>query len=199
VTLGPEDLDADPIRQVGRWLAEAERAGSPQPLAMALATASASSEPSVRFVLLRGIDRRGLAFYTNYESPKAHDLQENPRAAVALYWPEQGRQIRAAGRVERMSREESDAYWDSRPTGHRLAAAASPQSRVIAGREELEAKVAEIQARHPDGDVPRPAGWGGYRLVPDTVEVWESGEDRLHDRFRYRRDHDGWALERLAP
>ncbi len=191
-------LHPDPLRQFQRWLAEAERAGCPLPEAAALATVGPDGRPSVRMVLIKGVDRRGFSFYTGYDSRKGRDLAANPRASLCFYWHELGRQVRVEGVVERVSDAESDAYFSTRPYGAQLSAAASRQSRVLADRAELEAAVAELRSRYPQG-VPRPAHWGGYRLLPEDYEFWQHREDRLHDRFRYRRIDAGWRIDRLAP
>ena len=189
----------DPIQQFEAWLADARQAGLPEPTAMALATAGADGTPSNRMVLLKGVDDHGFVFFTNYVSAKGRDLAANPRAALVFHWQALGRQVRITGPVERVSAPESDAYFETRPEGSRYSAAASPQSEVIGGREELEAAVAALRSRHPDGDVPRPAHWGGYRVRAEVIEFWTHRDDRLHDRVRYRRAGDGWAVERLAP
>jgi pyridoxamine 5'-phosphate oxidase len=150
-------------------------------------------------VLLRGVDQRGFVFYTNYESRKAAELAANPRAALVFWWGALQRQVRVEGPVQPTSQEESAAYFRTRPPGSRLSAWASPQSRVIPGREVLDERVAELAARHPDGDIPLPPFWGGYRLVPEVVELWQQRRDRLHDRLRYTRTPGGWRIERLAP
>ena len=192
------DLDADPLRQFERWFAAAGEAGVEVPEALALATATADGRPSVRMVLLKQADERGFAFHTNYESRKGAELAANPQAALLFHWRPQGRQVRVEGRVERVSAAESEAYFRTRPHGSRLAAWASPQSRPLADRAELERLYADALARH--GDDPRlPPHWGGFRLVPDAYEFWEHGDDRLHDRVRYERSDDGWARIRLAP
>jgi len=191
--LAESDVDPDPIRQFDAWHAEAGR-----PAEVAVATASAAGEPSVRMVLLKSVDERGFVFFTNATSAKAADLAANPRAALLFYWSP-GRQVRVRGPVERTSEEESDAYWRTRPRGSQLGAWASRQSAVIAGRPELERRLAEVVDRFP-GDVPRPPFWGGYRVVPEAVEFWHHRDDRLHDRLRYRRDAaGGWVIERLSP
>jgi pyridoxamine 5'-phosphate oxidase len=194
------DVDPDPVVQFGRWFDDAGAAGLVEPSAMALATAGADGVPSARMVLLRGVDQRGFVFYSNYESRKAAELAANPRAALVFWWGELRRQVRVEGPVERTSQEESAAYFRTRPPGSRLSAWASPQSRVIPGRAVLDERVAELAARHPGGDVPLPPFWGGYRLVPEVVELWQQRANRLHDRLRYTRTADGgWRIERLAP
>jgi pyridoxamine 5'-phosphate oxidase len=192
VELREHDVDPDPLTQLRRWLEEAPEDR------VALATATKDGAPSLRMVLLKGADERGLAFYTSYESRKGRELEENPRAALLVHWPELGRQVRVEGRVERVPGDESDAYWASRPAGSRVSAAASPQSSVVAGREALDELAARVRARFDD-DPPRPPTWGGLRLVPDTYEFWQHREDRLHDRLSYRREGNSWILERLAP
>ena len=187
-----DDVDPDPIRQFRIWHGEA---GAPPEVA--LATASADGAPSARMVLLKGVDDRGFSFFTNYGSPKARDLAANPRAALLFHW-QPGRQVRVRGPVAPVGDEESDAYWVTRPRGSQLGAWASRQSEVIAGRAQLEQRLAEVTARFP-GDVPRPPFWGGYRVVHEVVEFWHHRDDRLHDRLRYRRVEDGWVLERLSP
>lgn len=170
-----------------------------EPSAMQLATADAAGRPSVRTVLMKGLDERGIAFYTNYHSAKAADLDANPAAAAAFVWPAHERQVRFQGEVAKVSAEETAAYFASRPRGSQLGAWASPQSTVLGSRAELEALVAETEARFAGQDVPVPPHWGGYRLAPSVVEFWQGRADRLHDRLRYRRDGDEWVLERLAP
>jgi pyridoxamine 5'-phosphate oxidase len=192
------DLDPDPVVQLRRWLDEARAAGAGLPEAATLATATPDGAPSARMVLLKDADGAGLTFYSGYESRKGHELAENPRAALVLYWNELGRQVRVEGTIERLSPEESDAYFHSRPLGSRLSAAVSPQSEVVASREELEQAAAELGRTHGE-DVPRPEGWGGYRLVPTLWEFWQHRLDRLHDRFRYRPGDGDWIIERLAP
>jgi pyridoxamine 5'-phosphate oxidase len=197
--LDRDQLDDDPLAQFGRWFGEAERADLIEPNAMTLATSSPDGRPSARIVLLKGFGPDGFVFFSNYASRKGDELAANPNAALVFWWPPLERQVRLEGRVERTTTEESEAYWASRPLGSRLAALASAQSQVLAGREELVRRVEELAARHRDGDVPLPEAWGGYRLVPDAFEFWQGQPNRLHDRFRYTRHQDGWLVERLSP
>jgi pyridoxamine 5'-phosphate oxidase len=197
--LAEADVDADPVVQFGRWFEQANSAGLLEPTAMTLATSAPDGRPSARMVLLRGFDQRGFVFYTNYESRKAAELAGNPRAALVFWWGELERQVRIEGRVERTTREESEAYFHSRPPGSQLSAAASPQSQVIDGRAVLERRVAAMATSQRDGQVPLPDFWGGYRLAPEVIEFWQGRPNRLHDRLRYRRTADGWRMDRLAP
>ena len=201
--LHAHDLDADPFVQFQRWYDDADAHGQLQPDAMVVATSTPEGRPSARMVLLRGVDERGFCFYTNFASRKGDELAANPQAAIALHWPEVLRQVRGVGRVERVSDAESDAYWFARPRSSRVSAWASEQSEPVATREELEARVAEMEARFADVDVPRPEGWGGFRVVPDEIEFWQHRDDRLHDRFLYTRSGDssgaGWQVVRLQP
>jgi pyridoxamine 5'-phosphate oxidase len=193
------DLDANPFVQLRVWLNEAAHA-SAQPDAMVVATSTVDGRPSARVVLLRGLDERGLVFYTNRESRKGLELAGNPRAAAVFHWWELGRQVRVEGTVEEVPDDETEAYWHTRPRGSRVAAWASPQSRPLAGRDELEARFAEADARFGDDDVPLPPFWGGFRIVPEAFELWTHRDDRLHDRIAYARTPDGgWARHRLAP
>jgi pyridoxamine 5'-phosphate oxidase len=191
--------EPDPLEQFRRWYAEAEAAGIRAPHAMALATATPEGAPSLRMVLLKGVDEQGFVFYSGYVSRKGAELHSNPRAALLFYWDPLGRQVRVEGDVERVTAEESDAYFASRPRGAQLAATASKQTAVLPGRDELDTRVAALEEEHAGGDVPRPAHWGGYRLRPVTYEFWQHREDRLHDRLRYRRDGGSWIVERLSP
>ena len=197
--LDPETVDADPVVEFGRWLSEAFAAGIPNADACALATAGHDGRPSVRFVLCKGADDRGFVFFTNTESRKARELAENSQAGLAFYWVGLGRQVRVNGQVEAVTREEADVYYRTRPLGSRLGAWASPQSRPLGSREELEGLLTATVARFDGQEPPLPPHWGGYRVVPREIELWEHRDDRLHDRVRYLRDGDGWRRERLAP
>src|SRR5215213_1914988 len=192
------DLHADPLLQFQRWFAAAQGAGVPTPETMALATSSAEGRPSARMVLLKEATERGFCFFTNYESRKGRELAANPRAALLFHWHPLGRQVRVEGGVERLPVDESEAYYRTRPLRSRLAAWASPQSRPLADRAEIDRLYADTVSRHGD-DPSLPPQWGGFRLVPDAFEFWEHGDDRLHDRFRYERDATGWSRARLAP
>lgn len=191
-------VGADPVGMFSAWMNDAIAAGIDEPNGMALATASAEAEPAVRIVLLRAFDARGLTFYTNYDSAKGQDMLANPRAAATFWWQPLERQVRITGRVERIPREESEAYYRSRPRGHQLSAWASPQSRPVTGRAELQARAEEVETLFP-GDVPLPDFWGGYRLIPSKIEFWQGRENRLHDRFLFERRQGEWTVTRLAP
>ncbi|HEX2223161.1 MAG TPA: pyridoxamine 5'-phosphate oxidase [Thermoanaerobaculia bacterium] len=201
--LDEADALADPFAQFQSWFADVLEADRHDPTAMTLATADREGRPSARIVLLKGYDERGFVFFTNYGSRKGRELEENPRAALVFYWPDFDRQVRVEGTVERASREESEEYFRSRPRGSRLGAWASPQSTVIAGREDLERRLREVEERFPAGDteeVPTPDFWGGYRLRPEVIEFWQGRPSRLHDRLRYSRlPEGGWKIERLSP
>jgi pyridoxamine 5'-phosphate oxidase len=181
------EYSSDPLDQVRAWL---------DTDVVALATASASGAPSVRMVLLKEADERGFLFFTSYKGRKGLELTENPRAAILVHMP--GRQIRVEGRVEKIPETESDDYWATRPRGSQVAASISSQSEPVESREELEARFAQFDTTHP-GEIPRPAHWGGFRLIPETYEFWEHEDNRLHDRIRYRRDGESWTVERLQP
>ena len=198
-TLDESDVRTGPFRQFELWMREAlEREGG-EPNAMTLATATRDGRPSARMVLLRGFDERGFVFYTNYESRKGRELAENPQAALVLYWGSLQRQVCITGRVVRLPTEESKAYFESRPRGSRLGAWASHQSQIITSRAELDERVRALEERYPDADIPLPPYWGGFRLIPDTIEFWQGRPNRLHDRLRFTRTEDGWILERLSP
>ena len=190
----------DPLERFRAWYEEARAAGVFEPDAMALATAAPDGAPSARMVLLKGFDERGFRFFTNYESRKGAELDANPRAALLFHWKELGRQVRIEGPVERLPRDESDAYARSRSRASQLSALVSPQSRVIGSRDELERLAAAAEQEHAGAELPVPAHWGGYRLQPRVYELWQHGENRLHDRLRYRREEAaGWVEERLGP
>jgi pyridoxamine 5'-phosphate oxidase len=194
------DLNPDPFEQFRDWFQAAQDAGITEANAMILATATADGVPSARTVLLKGIDDTGLVFFTNYESYKGRVLAENPKASVVFYWQPVGQQIRVAGTVERVTQEESFEYFSTRHRVSRLGAWASRQSEPLGSRQELLDRVHELDERYPGDDIPLPPHWGGYRILPEIFEFWESRENRLHDRFRYTRADDGsWMIERLQP
>jgi len=198
--LDERTADPDPLVTFARWFAEARRAGVHEPEAMTLATATPDGVPSARMVLLRGWGPEGFDFYTNYRSRKGRELDANPRAALVLHWYPPGRQVRVEGAVARLPREASAAYFHSRPRGHRIGAWASEQGRPIAGRDELQRRVAAEEERWRGREVELPPFWGGYRLVPEVVELWQAGADRLHDRLAYLRGPGGaWSVTRLSP
>ena len=194
------DLDADPFAQFGRWFDEAKAAVKALPECMMLATASHDGEVSVRAVLLKEFDERGFTFFTNYNSRKSTQMHDNPRAALLFWWPPLERQVRIEGAVVRTTEEESDIYFATRPRGSQLGAWASEQSKVIAGRGDLDARFEELSKCYREGAIPRPPHWGGYRVIPILFEFWQGRPDRLHDRFCYRlREANDWVIERLSP
>lgn len=197
--LDEDAAGAEPVTLFARWLDEAVAAGVHEPNAMALATATPDGRPSSRIVLLKGFDARGLVFFTGYESRKGRELTANPWAAATMLWHSLERQVRVEGAVTRLSDPESDAYFASRPRGSQVGAVASPQSRVIAGREVLEQRALEVERFFADSDVERPPVWGGYRVALERVEFWQGRASRLHDRIRFVRVGDDWRRERLAP
>jgi pyridoxamine 5'-phosphate oxidase len=198
-TLSEHDVDPDPVRQFTVWLEQAIAAQVIEPTAMTLATATADGAPSARMVLLKGVDERGFAFYTDYRSRKGSELAANPRAALVFWWGELERQVRITGHVTRVTSEESEAYYRSRPIKSRLGAWASVQSRVLESREQLEAQLHEVTERFA-GEPPLPPHWGGFRVRHEEVEFWQGRRSRLHDRIVYRRGAgDGWTIARLSP
>ena len=194
MSLKRSDFDPDPLRQFERWHAEAGGLDT-----VALATATAEGAPSLRMVLLKGADEGGFVFHSSYEGRKARELAENPRGALLFYWQEPGRQVRVEGKVERVDQTDSEAYFRTRPRGGQLAAWASTQSEVIGSREELEQRFHEVEAKFEGRDVPLPPHWGGFRLVPDAIELWQCRPSRLHDRVHWVREGDSWREERLSP
>jgi len=189
----------DPFTQFQHWFTDAQRAGIRLPEAMALATADARGRPSVRFVLLKSADERGFVFFTNVSSRKGAELRDNPRASLAFYWDEILKQVRVDGRVELVAPVEVDAYWTTRPRESQLAARASRQSATLKSRAELLARWETLRHRYRDQDIPRPAGWIGYRLVPDTIEFWTHRDHRLHERELFVRTRRGWKRKLLQP
>jgi pyridoxamine 5'-phosphate oxidase len=197
--LSERDAASDPFELFTRWFDEAVAAAIPEPNAMTLATVDGAGRPAARIVLMKGIDARGVVFHTNYDSRKGRDLAGNPRAALLFFWVELERQVRIDGTAERVSAEDSDAYFAARPRGSQISAWASPQSAPVADRAWLEARFAECEARFASGAVPRPPNWGGVRVVPDRFEFWQGRTSRLHDRLVWSRQGDGWTIGRLAP
>jgi pyridoxamine 5'-phosphate oxidase len=198
-TLDESSVHPDPFVQFARWFGEAMTIRSPEPNAMILATAAREGKPSARVVLMKGFDGRGFLFYTNYESRKSAELQQNPNAALLFYWGELEREVRIEGTVEKTSREESEEYFRSRPVESQLGAWASRQSEVIPNRTVLEQNVAELKARYGDVPIPLPPFWGGFRLRPRIFEFWQGRPNRLHDRIRYTHNANTWLIERLSP
>ena len=199
-TLDEAAVAADPIQQFGIWWQEALQSEIVEVNAMTLATANEQGVPSARIVLLKGYDERGFVFFSNYESKKAGDLQVNPMASLVFFWKELERQVRISGRVEKVTELESDQYFQSRPEGSRIGAWASPQSTVISSRQVIEEKVEALQASFEGKEIPRPLHWGGYRVVPSSIEFWQGRSSRLHDRIQYTlQSDDNWVIERLAP
>ena len=197
--LSERDAPSDPFDLFTRWFDEAVAAAIPEPNAMTLATVDAAGRPTARIVLMKGVDARGVVFHTNYDSRKGRDLAGNPRAALLFFWVELERQVRIEGTAERVSPEDSDAYFAARPRGSQISAWASPQSAAVADRAWLEARVAGFEASFATGAVPRPPNWGGMRVVPDRFEFWQGRASRLHDRLAWSRQGDRWTIERLAP
>ena len=197
-TLDERQVDRDPMKQFGVWMVEAIHAQVPEPTAMTLATADAKGRPAARIVLLKGVDPKGFVFYTNYESRKGREMAANPMAATTFLWKELERQVRVEGAIEKVSAEESNAYFETRPLGSRIGAWASPQSEAIESRDWLETRWAQFTDRYGEKP-PRPPHWGGFRLLPEYVELWQGRMSRLHYRIAYRRAKEGWNIFRLAP
>lgn len=193
------DLKSDPFEQFNLWYSQAEEAGIAEPHAMTLSTVDASGAPDARVVLARAADERGFVFYTNYDSAKSAQLEENPVASAVFAWLDLHRQVRVRGNIMKVSAAESDDYFASRPRASQIGAWASPQSQVLVNRDELESMVVDMNARFEGKEVPRPENWGGWRLIPVSIEFWQGRPSRLHDRFRYVRDRDSWTMSRLAP
>lgn len=197
--LNEHDLARDPYRQFEKWFQEAEAAKIAEPNAMTLCTSTREGRPCGRTVLLKGVDGRGFVFFSNYESRKGRELHDNPRAAMVFPWLLLERQVIVEGAVTKVPREESEAYFHSRPRANQLAAWVSQQSTIISGRSVLEDSMKMLEHKYAGREVPLPPHWGGWRLVPETVEFWQGRRSRLHDRLRYRREKEGWVIERLAP
>ena len=197
-SLSERDVAADPIVQFEKWFTQAQGAGSVEANAMTLATSTRGGHPSARIVLLKGFDERGFVFFTDYRSRKGTELESNPNVSLCFWWGELQRQVRITGTVARASREESEAYYRTRPHGSRIGAWASHQSAPLASREPLESEVKRLEQKYPD-DVPLPPHWGGYRVAPETVEFWQGRPSRLHDRIVYAREGSAWRIGRLSP
>jgi pyridoxamine 5'-phosphate oxidase len=198
--LEARDLEPDPLKQFAKWFEQALKAGIREPNAMVLATVGADAQPSARLVLLKGVDQRGFSFFTSYQSRKASELERNSKAALNFPWVELERQVNVTGRVTKLDRQESEAYFSVRPRGSRLGALASRQSSVIADRSLLEQRMRELEAQFPGDNIPMPDYWGGYCLAPIEIEFWQGRPSRLHDRFRYARAENGsWTVNRLSP
>ena len=198
-SLSESEVHTSPVAQFSQWWDEAMASEIDEVNAMTLSTITTGGRPSARIVLLKGFDEKGFVFYTNYESDKGQQLDANPYASLVFFWNELERQVRIEGKCERVSPEESDEYFYSRPLGSRLGAWASPQSKVIEGREILDKNAATLLERYASGEVPRPLHWGGYRVVADTIEFWQGRSNRLHDRIKYSHQNGAWKIERLAP
>lgn len=197
--LSRKDMDADPIIQFERWYQQAEQSNHPYPNAMSLATAGADNLPTIRTVLLKLFDQQGFVFFTNYNSDKARQLTENPQAGLLFHWLELERQVKISGTVEKISTAQSLKYFSTRPRGSQIGAWTSDQSQSISSRAFLEAQLSKMKKRFSNGEIPLPDFWGGYRVIPQTIEFWQGRESRLHDRFEYRRSNDQWQMQRLAP
>lgn len=194
-----KDMDSDPFVQFGRWLQRARDLELLDATAMTLATADAAGQPSARIVLLKHFDADGFCWYTDSRSQKGRELEVNPQAALLFHWRDLSRQVRVHGRVEQLPAADAEQYFLMRPEGSRFSAAASHQSAVVEGRSSLEDEVLRLRAAYPDGDVPRPPAWLGYRLLPDYFEFWQGQDNRLHDRIVYQPSGDGWAMQRISP
>ncbi len=198
-TLNEADVFADPMQQFEKWWQEAIESKIEEVNAMTLATATAEGKPSARIVLLKGIDRNGFVFFTNYHSHKGNQIEENPFVSLVFFWKELERQVRVEGSISKVTAEESDAYFSSRPEGSRIGAWASPQSRIIASREVMEENVTELEKSFANKEIDRPPHWGGYIVIPNLLEFWQGRNSRLHDRIQYTYKDAAWKIERLAP